>query len=82
MAGFGLENIAASEVSWSAKKLDEEVQEFLNRPIEMPMPFLCIDASYFKVRAGGRYVNKAPLIASGIRQDGYREILWAKDADS
>jgi putative transposase len=79
---FGLENISASEVSRIAKKLDEEVQKFLNRPIEEPMPFLYIDASYFKVRTDGRYVNKALLIASGIRQDGYREILSAAVADS
>jgi len=79
---FGLENITASEVSRIAKKLDEEVQKFLNRPIEEPMPFLYIDASYFKVRTDGRYINKALLIASGIRQDGYREILSAGVADS
>jgi putative transposase len=82
MTGFGLENISASEVSRIAKKLDEEVQQFLNRPIEEPTPFLYIDASYFKVRTDGRYVNKALLIASGIRQDGYREILSAAVADS
>jgi len=79
---FGLENITASEVSRIAKKLDEEVQKFLNRPIKEPMPFLYIDASYFKVRTDGRYINKALLIASGIRQDGYREILSADVADS
>jgi putative transposase len=79
---FGLENITASEVSRIAKKLDEEVQQFLNRPIEAPTPFLYIDASYFKVRTDGRYANKALLIASGIRQDGYREILSAAVADS
>jgi putative transposase len=82
MREFGLENISASEVSRIAKKLDEEVQQFLNRPIEEPIPFLYIDASYFKVRTDGRYVNKALLIASGIRQDGYREILSAAVADS
>ena len=82
MREFGLENITASEVSRIAKKLDEDVQKFLNRPIEEPTPFLYIDASYFKVRTDGRYVNKALLIASGIRQDGYREILSAAVADS
>jgi len=82
MTSFGLENISASEVSRIAKKLDEEVQKFLERPIEEPTPFLYIDASYFKVRTDGRYVNKALLIASGIRQDGYREILSAAVADS
>lgn len=82
MREFGLENISASEVSRIAKKLDEEVQQFLNRPIEEPIPFLYIDASYFKVRTDGRYLNKALLVASGIRQDGYREILSAAVADS
>jgi putative transposase len=82
MREFGLENISASEVSRIAKKLDEDVQQFLNRPIEEPIPFLYIDASYFKVRTDGRYVNKALLIASGIRQDGYREILSAAVTDS
>ena len=51
-------------------------------PALTPIPFLYIDASYFKVRTDGRYVNKALLIASGIRQDGYREILSADVADS
>jgi transposase-like protein len=82
MREFGLENITASEVSRIAKKLDEEVENFLKRPIEGPTPFLFIDASYFKVRTDGRYINKALLIASGIREDGYREILSASVADS
>jgi transposase-like protein len=79
---FGLENISASEVSRIAKKLDEDVEKFLKRPIEKPTPFLFIDASYFKVRTDGRYINKALLIATAIREDGYREILSAAVADS
>jgi transposase-like protein len=79
---FGLENITASEVSRIAKKLDEDVEKFLKRPIEEPTPFLFIDASYFKVRTDGRYVNKALLIAAGIHEDGHREILGAAVADS
>ena len=79
---FGLENITASEVSRIAKKLDEDVEKFLKRPIEEPTPFLFIDASYFKVRTDGRYINKALLIAAGIHEDGHREILGAAVADS
>ena len=79
---FGLENISASEVSRIAKKLDEDVEKFLKRPIEEPTPFLFVDASYFKVRTDGRYMNKALLIAAGIREDGHREILGAAVADS
>ena len=79
---FGLENVSASEVSRIAKELDEKVKEFLDRPIEEPIPYLFVDASYFKVRRDGRYVNKALLIVTGIHEDGYREILGATVADS
>lgn len=79
---FGLENITASEVSRISKRLDEDVEKFLKRPIEEPTPFMFIDASYFKVRTDGRYINKALLIATAIRKDGYREILSAAITDS
>ena len=59
------------------KKLDEDVEKFPKRPIEEPTPFLFIDATYFKIRTDGRYINKALLIATVIREDGYREILSA-----
>ncbi len=78
---FGLENISSSEVSRIAKELDEKVKEFLVRPIDTEIRYLFVDASYFKVRSEGRYVNKALLTVTGIREDGYREILGAKVAD-
>jgi len=80
-SAFGLENISASEVSRISKKLDKQVNKFLKRPIEGPIPYLFMDASYFKVRTG-RYVNNALLIVTGIHEDGYREILSAEVADS
>jgi len=82
LSKFGLENISASEVSRIAKRLDKQVKEFLNRPIEGSIPFLFVDASYFKVRTNGRYINKALLVVTGIREDGYREILNATVAES
>jgi transposase-like protein len=78
---FGLKNISASEVSRIAKELDEKVKEFLERPIEKRICYLFVDASYFKVRSGGRYINKALLTVTGIREDGYREVLAAKVAE-
>jgi transposase-like protein len=75
---FGLENISASEVSRISKELDEKVKAFLERPIEGEIPYLFLDASYFKVRSDGRYTNKALLIATGIHKNGCREILGAK----
>jgi putative transposase len=79
---FGLENLSASEVSRITKKLDKLVKEFLDRPIDEPITYLFVDASYFKVRTDGRYINKALLAVTAIREDGYREILSATVADS
>jgi putative transposase len=79
---FGLDRISASEVSRIAKKLDKLVKEFLNRPIVGPIPYLFLDASYYKVRTDGRYINKALLVVTAIHKDGHREILSATVADS
>jgi putative transposase len=78
---LGIEDLSASSVSRISKQLDEKVEEFLKRPIEHPIPYLFVDASYFKVRTDSRYVTKAFLIVTGVRDDGYREILGAKIAD-
>src|SRR5512137_645404 len=79
---LGVERLSASTVSRIAKELDEKISEFLKKPIERPIPYLFVDASYFKVRDGGKYVTKAFLIITGIRDDGHREILGAKIADN
>jgi putative transposase len=75
---FGLENISASEVSRITKDLDEKVKQFLERQIEEKINYLFLDASYFKVRSDGRYINKALLIVTGIHENGCREILGTK----
>ena len=78
---LGIEDLSASSVSRISKELDEKVEEFLQRPIEFAVPYIFVDASYFKVRNGSRYVTKAFLIVTGVREDGYREILGARIAD-
>jgi transposase-like protein len=78
---FGIEDLSASSVSRIAQELDEKVEEFLKRPIEHPIHYLFVDASYFKIRTDSRYVTKAFLVVTGIRDDGYREILGARIAD-
>jgi putative transposase len=78
---LGIEDLSASSVSRISKDLDEKVDEFLKRPIEDAVPYVFVDASYFKVRNSSRYVTKAFLVVTGIRDDGYREILGARIAD-
>lgn len=74
---FGIEDLSPSSVSRINKELDEKVKEFLQRPLEK-MLYLYADATYFKVREGGRYVSKALLIVVGVREDGHREALGAR----
>ena len=47
---LGIDQLSASSVSRISKELDEKVEEFLKRPIEQEVPYLFVDASYFKVR--------------------------------
>jgi len=78
---LGVEDLSASSVSRISRELDGRVEEFLKRPIEHSNPYLFVDASYFKVRTDSRYITKAFLIVTAVRDDGYREILGARIAD-
>lgn len=82
MTALGAGEISASSVSRITKELDEKVEEFLSKPIEYEIPYLLIDATYFKIRDGLHYENKALFVVAGIRDDGYREILGTRLADS
>jgi putative transposase len=79
---MGIECLSASTVSMMANELDEKISEFLKKPIESPIPYIFIDASYFKVRDGGKYVTKAFLIIMRILDNGHREILGGKTTDN
>jgi transposase-like protein len=78
---LGVEDLSASSVSRISRELDGRVEEFLKRPIEHSIPYLFVDASYFKVRVDSRYITKAFLVVTAVRDDGYREILGARIAD-
>ncbi len=43
--------------------------------MEGDWPYLWIDATYLKVRRGGRIVSVAVIIAIGVNTDGRREVL-------
>jgi len=72
MGGTG---ISKSQVSRLCEDIDERVEAFLTRPIEGEWVYLWIDATYLKVRQGGRIVSVAVTIAVGVNTDGRREVL-------
>jgi putative transposase len=72
---MGLSGISKSQVSKLCKDIDERVNAFLERPIEGEWPYLWLDATYLKVREGGRIVWVAAIIAVAVSTDGRREIV-------
>lgn len=72
---MGMSGISKSQVSRLCEEIDDKVKAFLDRPIEGEWPYLWIDATYLKVRRGGRIVSVAAIIAVGVNADGRREVL-------
>ena len=79
---LGMTGISKSQVSMLCQDIDERVESFLERPLEGEWPYLWLDATYLKARKGGRVVSVAARIASGVNQDGRREILGLGLGDS
>jgi transposase-like protein len=67
--------ISKSEVSRICQGLDEQVDAFRNRPLEGRYPYLWLDAKVEKVRDSGRVVRKCLVLAYGVHQSGYREVI-------
>jgi putative transposase len=72
---MGLAGISKSTVSKLCKDIDERVGAFLERPLEGEWPYLWLDATYLKVRDGGRIVSVAAIIAVAVDAEGRREIV-------
>ena len=72
---MGLSGISKSTVSKLCKDIDERVGEFLNRPLTGEWPYVWLDATYLKVRQGGRIVPVAAIIAVAANTEGRREII-------
>jgi transposase-like protein len=67
--------ISKSEVSRICQGLDEQVDAFRQRPLEGSYPYLWLDAKVEKVRDGGRVVRKCLVLAYGVHESGYREVI-------
>ncbi|MEX0407308.1 IS256 family transposase [Aquibium sp. LZ166] len=72
---MGMTGISKSSVSKLCKDIDERVNAFLKRPLSGDWPYLWLDATYLKMREGGRIVSVAAIIAVAVNTDGKREIV-------
>ena len=73
---LGINTINKSQVSRMCAALDTEVEAFRSRSLtDERYPYLWLDATYLKVREGGRVVSMAALVATGVAMSGERRIL-------
>lgn len=71
LCGF---EVSSSQVSQAAKTLDQQLEAWRNRPLGR-YRYLYLDAHYEKVRCDGQVRDAAVLKASGVNEEGRREIL-------
>jgi transposase-like protein len=79
---LGIDSLSKSQVSRMAEELDVIVEEFRHRPLDEagPFTFVTADALTMKVREGGRVINAVVLLATGVNNDGHREVLGMRVA--
>jgi putative transposase len=73
---LGVERMSKSQVSRSAKSLDQIVEDFRTRPLDgASYAYVTLDALVVKCREGGRTVNVCVVHAVGVNRDAFRESL-------
>jgi putative transposase len=72
LAGEGL---SASSVSRLNGRLSERLQAWRERPLSGAYPYLYLDGISLVVRWGGASERVSVLVALGVNQDGFREVL-------
>jgi len=67
--------VSAGTVSDLNQKMYERIETWRNRPIEGAYPYVYLDGISLKRTWGGEVRNVAVLVAIGVGEDGYRDIL-------
>jgi len=67
--------VSGSTVSELNKKIYAQIHEWRNRPIEGEHPYVYLDGIWLKRSWGGEVKNVAILVAVGVDQDGFRQVL-------
>jgi len=76
-------SFSKSLVSSLAGSLDAELSAWRSRLLSAKAyPYLFVDARYEKARVDRRVVSQGVLVVSGVKDDGFREILAVEVADT
>lgn len=72
-------SVSASTVSNLNEKAFASVEEWRDGPLDRTCPYVCVDGIYLKRSWGGSYENVAVMVAIGVNDDGYREVIGAAE---
>ena len=71
--------VSPSTVSNLNKKVYGRIEKWLSEPIEGDYPYVFLDGIWLKRSWGGEVRNVSVLVAVGVDQEGYRQILGVKE---
>ena len=67
--------VSSSMVSELNQKIYDKIEEWRKQPITGEHPYVFVDGVYLKRSWGGEVQNISVLVAVGVNDEGYREIL-------
>ncbi len=67
--------VSPSTVSDLNQKIYTQIEEWRMRPIEGTHPYIYLDGLWLKRSWGGEVKNVSVLVAVGVNEEGYREVL-------
>jgi putative transposase len=75
--------VSKSTVSRICAGIDEEVAVFRSRRLDhVGFPYVYLDATYIKARINHRIISRAVVVATGVSDNGDREVLGVDVGDS
>jgi transposase-like protein len=77
---LGAVRIGKDAVSRIAQRLEAELSSFRQRRLGSAYPYLFLDATYLKVNWGSHVGDLALLVAIGVNEQGFREVLAVESA--
>ena len=71
--------VSSGTISNLNQKAYGNIEKWRTRPLHGEYPYVYVDGVYLKRSWGGEIENVSVLVAIGVNQDGYREVLGASE---
>ena len=71
--------VSASTISDLNQRAYVHIEEWRNRRLSGKYPYVYVDGIYLKRNWGGEFENVSVLVAIGVDEDGYREVIGAAE---